>query len=99
MTLSIKLIPSFKHKCPPKMHYEVEEFKKNIFRILICYDNKFFYNDREYVKCCWGFYDYKKQQYYSLINSNKIGKVVDIELTTPYSSIRINKTPLEKAFN
>jgi hypothetical protein len=36
MTLSIKLIPQFTHKSPPGMHYEVEEYERNIFQVFGC---------------------------------------------------------------
>ena len=35
------------------MHYEVEEFKRNVFRIWVCYDRDFDYNLGKPVKCCW----------------------------------------------
>lgn len=98
MKLSVKLIPSFKHKAPDGTHYEVEEFKRNVFRIWICYDRKFDYNLGKPVKCVWGFYDYNKCQYFAPVNSSTIGKVVDFRNTRNYTSMPILKTPLEAAF-
>lgn len=98
MKLSVNLIPSFKHKSPEGTFYVVEEFKKNVFRILICYKQKFSYNDGETVKCCWGFYNYKKCEFYFPVNSKTVGKSINFENTTPYSAIPIKTTSLEKAF-
>ncbi len=98
MALSIKLIPQFTHKSPPGMHYEVEEFKRNIFRIWVCYDREFDYNLGKPVKCCWGFYDYKKCQFFSPVNSSTVGKVVSFKNTTSYSSMEIKSIGLEKFF-
>jgi hypothetical protein len=98
MLLSIKLIPSFKHKCPDNMFYEVEEFKKDIFRIWICYKRKFDYNNGKPVKCVWGFYSLKKCKYFAPVNSITVGKEVSFGNTTPFSSMQIKKSPLEAAF-
>lgn len=98
MNLSIKLIPSFKHKPPDGMYYEVEEFKRNVFRIWICYKNLFSYNDGKPVKCVWGFYDYKKCKYFSPVNSSTVGKEVEYKNTRNCTSMPIKQTPLESAF-
>jgi hypothetical protein len=98
MNLSVKLIPSFKHKAPDGMYYEVEEFKRNVFSIWICYKNKFDYNLGKPVRCIWGFYDYKSCKYFAPVNSSTIGKEVDIKSTRNYTSMPLKQTPLEVAF-
>jgi hypothetical protein len=98
MKLSTKLIPQFKHKAPDGMYYEVEEFKRNVFRILICYEREFDYNLGKPVKCVWGFYDYKKCKFYSPVNSSTVGKVVDFKNTRNYTAMSLNLNPLEAAF-
>lgn len=98
MNFSIKLIPTFKHKAPNGTYYEVEEFKRNVFIIWICYTNKFDYNLGKPVRCVWGFYDYKQCKYFSPVNSSKLGKEVDYKDTRNYTAMQIKQTPLESAF-
>jgi hypothetical protein len=98
MKLSIDLIPSFTHKPPKNMHYEIEQFKRNVFSIWLHYDREFDYNLGKHVKCIWGFYDYKKCRYFSPVNSSTVGKEVDFKNTRNYTSMPIKQTPLEAAF-
>lgn len=98
MKLSVDLIPKFKHKAPPGTHYEVEEFKRNIFSIWVCYDRSFDYNLGKRVKCIWGFWDYKKCRFYSPVNSSTVGKEVDFDDTRPWTSMKINYTGVEAFF-
>jgi len=79
------------------MYYEQTEFKRNVIAIWIHYERRFNYNLGDPVRCIWGFYDTKKQCYYAPINSTKQGNQVDIESTTPYSSMQLNLNPLEYA--
>ena len=98
MKLSVDLIPSFKHKAPDGMYYEVEEFKRNVFRIWVCYRRKFDYNLGKPVKCVWGFYDYKKCEYFAPVNSSTVGKVVNFKNTRDYTAMPLNLNPLMSAF-
>ena len=98
MKLSVDLIPQFTHKCPDGFTYEVEEFKSGVFVIWIRYNREFDYNLGKPVKCCWGFYSYKKCEFYSPVNSKTIGKVVNFKNTTPYSAMQIKKSILESCF-
>jgi hypothetical protein len=95
---SIKLIPQFTHKAPEGMFYEVEEFKRNIFRIWVCYERQFDYNLGKPVKCVWGFYDYKKCQFFSPVNSSVVGKSISFSDTRNYTAMPLNLNPLEAAF-
>ena len=73
---------------PPK-GYWYEAVRKNATTIAIwtvC-NPGFIYNDGNDVRCIWGFYNTKKQQYHAPINSNKVGAVVDINNTTPYTCL------------
>ena len=88
----------FPHKPPKGMHYEQTEFKRNVVAIWIHYQRRFDYNLGDPVRCIWGFYDSKKKQYFAPANSRTIGKVVDIENTTPYSAMQPKQTPLEAAY-
>ena len=98
MKLSVDLIPQFTHKPPKGTYYEVEQFKRNVFSIWVCYDRKFVYNLGESVKCIWGFYDYKKCKFFSSVNSSKIGKEVDFKNTRNYTAMPIKQTILESYF-
>lgn len=98
MAMTTKLILQFTYKAPKGLHYEVEEHKRNVFSIWLCYDREFDYNLGKPVRCIWGFYDYKKCQFYSPVNSKEIGKVVDFKNTRDYTAMPIKQTPLESAF-
>lgn len=98
MKLSVDLIPQFTHKPPEGCSYEVEEFKRGVFAIWLLYNREFDYNLGKPVRTIWGFYSYKKCEFYSPVNSKTIGKVVDFKDTTIYSSMKINLVGLEKFF-
>ena len=98
MAMTTKLIPQFKHQPPEGMHYEVEEHGRNVFSIWSCYDREFDYNLGKPVRCIWGFYDYKKCQFYAPVNSKEIGKPVEFGNTRNYTAMPLKQTPLESAF-
>ena len=98
MKLSVDLIPQFIHKAPKGYSYEIEEFKRNIFSIWLLCDRKFDYNMGKPTRTIWGFYDYKKCQFYSPVNSKEIGKPVDFKNTRDYTAMPLKQTPLESAF-
>jgi len=98
MKFSIDLIPSFVHKAPQNYSYEVEEFKKNVFSIWLRDHRTYDYNNGKSVRCIWGFWSEKKCEFYSPVNSKTIGKKVEFNKTTPYTSMCIKQTPLEAAF-
>ena len=88
----------FPHKVPKGYSYEFEKVKSNVIAIWIRHHAVFDYNLGESVRCIWGFYDAKKQLYYSPINSKTIGKCISIGETTPYTAIPLKQTPLTAAF-
>ena len=98
MKLSIDLIPQFTHKAPKGYSYEVEEFKRNVFSIWLRCHRQFDYNLGKPTRTIWGFYSYKKCEFYSPVNSKEIGKVVKFSDTRPWTSMPIKQTPLEAAF-
>jgi hypothetical protein len=98
MKLSIDLIPQFTHKPPKGYSYEVEEFKRNIFSIWLRCHRQFDYNNGKSTRTIWGFYDYKKCQFFSPVNSKEIGKNVVFKKTRNYTSMPLKQTPLESAF-
>ena len=81
----------FPHQPPKGYTYETVTFKRNMVAIWCCNHTEFIYNSGAVSKTIWGFYDTKRQQYYSPINSKKVGDVVDIADTTPYTSMQILK--------
>ena len=93
----LELPPSFLHEPPTGYHYEVESFRRNVYRICIVNDGSFSYTDVP-PKSVWGFYDVKKGSYSAPINYTKQGNTVDIKNTTPYSAMQLNLNPLMAAF-
>lgn len=81
----------FPHQPPEGYSYEVVTFKRNVVAIWCCNHSKFSYNGGAVAKTIWGFYDTKRQQYYAPINSKKLGDVVDINDTRPYTAMQILK--------
>lgn len=92
------MISEFPHKPPDGYSYEFEKFNTRVLRIMLRHNTKYDYNLGKSVSTIWGFYSPKKRIYYSPINSTSMGSQVDINLTTPYTSIIPKQSPLEKAF-
>ena len=92
------MIIEFPHKAPEGYYYEQTDFKRNVVAIWIHHQRRFDYNNGDPVCCIWGFYNTKTRTYYSPINSKTIGKSVNIEKTTPYSSMVPKQTALESCF-
>lgn len=88
----------FPHKAPENYHYEQTQFKSNVIAIWICDNRRYDYNNGKLVKCIWGFLNTKTGKYYSPINSKTVGKVVELEKTTPYTAMQIKLSPLEACF-
>jgi hypothetical protein len=98
MKLSTKLIPQFKHSAPEGYSYQVEEFKRGVFSIWLLHHQKYDYNNGKPVRTIWGFYSYKKCEFYSPVNSSTIGKVVNFKDTRNYTAMPIKQLPLDKFF-
>jgi hypothetical protein len=81
----------FPHTPPRGYSYEIAEHRRNILSIWICNHGEFSYTDDSPVKSIWGFYNTKSKQYYAPVNSKTVGKVVDIDDTTPYTAMQILK--------
>ena len=88
------------HKAPEGYSYEIErDFKKNITAIWLRHHKRYDYNLGKPVKTIWGFYNNKKRQFCSPVNSKTVGAVIDISLTTPYTGMKPpKKNPLEDCF-
>lgn len=86
------------HKPPKGYHYEIEPFQSNVVAIWIHNDYRFDYNNGSPVRSIWGFYNTKTKQFHAPVNSKKVGSVVPINQTTPFSAMKIKQTPLERCF-
>lgn len=83
---------------PPEGYdYWFEDHTKTITRIWIRNKSRFVHTDGETVSSVWGFYDSRKGTFLSPINAKRPGKPIDIEDTSPFSAMRLNLNPLEKA--
>ena len=94
----------FIHQPPKGYRYESIQFKTNVDAIWTISDRRFLYNSGDESRCIWGFVKHKRTKrssthaYYAPINSNRIGKEVAIEDTSPYTAMKLNLTPLEQFF-
>ena len=84
----------FPHKPPKGYRYATLQFKRNVVSIWTVHQHGFVYNGHTESYCIWGFYNTKEQQYYAPINSTKQGNQVDVNDTTPYTSMPLNLNPL-----
>ena len=85
----------FKHDPPKGYRYEVIRKNASTLAIWTVCNPGFVYNDGNDVRCIWGFYNPKKQQYYAPINSKKVGDQVNFNDTTPYTAMQLNRRGLE----
>ena len=91
----MELPVSFIHHPPENCNYEIKSFKRNLLAIWLLDYSYYNYTNISPIKTIWGFYNSRKEQYYSPINSTKQGDPVDIHTTTPYSAMVIKRNPLE----
>lgn len=89
---------NFPHHPPHNYSYSFVPFKRNLITILIHNHSQFSYKTESPITSIWGFYDTKKNKYYSPINSKTVGKEVDIDQTTPYTAMIPRRTTLENCF-
>lgn len=80
----------FPHNPPQGYSYEFDTPKRGVVRIW-CVNHREFSYTSEQVRSVWGFYKPKTKQYHAPINSKRVGSVVDIDKTTPYSAMQILK--------
>ena len=78
----------FPHVAPQGYSYEFDTPKRNLVRVW-CVNHREFIYTSEQVRSVWGFYNTKTKKYHAPINSKKVGDVVDIDDTTPYSAMQI----------
>ena len=92
----LELPNDFPHSAPKGYRYEAIQSKRNVIAIWTVFECGFNYNDHDESYCIWGFYNTKKQQYHAPINSKKVGDVVDVNRTTPYTAMQLNLNGLEQ---
>ena len=92
----LELPDDFTHTPPKGYRYDVIQFKSNVVSIWTVYERGFTYNNHNESHCIWGFYNTKKRQYHAPINSKKVGDVVHISDTSPYTAMPLNLNGLEQ---
>ena len=85
------------HEPPTDYEYEAVQFKRDIVAVWILCHRRFIYNGGSPTRTIWGFYNTKTKCWHAPINSKQIGDVVDINSTTPYTTMPLNLNPLEYA--
>jgi hypothetical protein len=88
---------NFPHKAPESYFYEFEKFNSKFIAVWLCHTFPYSYTTKQ-IKSIWGFYSPKNNEYYSPVNSSKVGKKVDIRDTRNYTAMPIKLSPLEKFF-
>ena len=90
------------HIAPKGYSYSAEKFNNKFIAIWLNHHAKYNYNGGKPTRSIWGFYCIKTQKFHSPVDTKKVGEVVDIAKTSPYSSMPILKklyvNPLEEAF-
>ena len=94
----MELPNDFPHTAPQGYRYEVIQSKTNVISIWTVFERGFTYNDHNESHCIWGFYNTKTGNYHAPINSKKMGDVVKLEHTSPYSAMQLNLKGLEQFF-
>tara|TARA_Y100000004_G_scaffold164803_1_gene195175 strand:- start:292 stop:591 length:300 start_codon:yes stop_codon:yes gene_type:complete len=92
----LELPDDFPHSAPKGYRYEAIQSKRNVIAIWSVFERGFNYNGHDESYCIWGFYNTKKRQYHAPINSKKVGDVVDVNHTTPYTAMQLNLNGLEQ---
>jgi hypothetical protein len=98
----MELPPDFPHNAPDGFKYEVSQFKSNVLAIHLLHPDVYSYTS-DPVRTIWGFVKTKKRgnthTYHAPINSNKVGKEVDVNETRPWTAMPLNLNPLMSAFS
>jgi len=97
-TLTDSVLSLIPHQAPKGYEYQTVQFKSNIIAVFLLCHRRFIYNGGAPTCTIWGFYNAKTKRFHSPINSKTVGDVVDINSTTPYTSMPLNLNPLEYAF-
>ena len=90
----LSLIP---HNAPKGYEYQTVSFKRDIVAVWLLCHRRFVYNGGAPTRTIWGFYNTKTKQFHAPINSKTVGDVININNTSPYTSMPLNLNPLEYA--
>ena len=85
------------HQAPEGYEYWTDDFSAKFTRVWIRNTGFFNYCEGQ-PSSVWGFINKKTGDIHSPVNHKKVGKVVDITLTSPYSAMVLQLTPLMAAF-
>ena len=91
----LSLIP---HSPPTNYTYEALQFKRDVIAIWLLCHRRFIYNHGATTRTIWGFYNIKTKRFHAPVNSKTVGDVININNTSPYTSMPLNLNPLEYAF-
>jgi hypothetical protein len=94
----VEMIQNFPHKPPQHYEYSFEKFNTRYVAVYLHDHRTYDYNLGKPIRCIWGFYHPKTENYHAPINATSVGSVVNPSDTTPYSAMQLKITPLEKAF-
>ena len=93
----MKMMTNLPHQAPEGYEYWTDNFSAKFTRVWIRNTGFFNYCEGQ-PSSVWGFINKKTGDIHSPINHKKVGKVVDITLTSPYSAMVLQLNPLMAAF-
>ena len=85
------------HQAPEGYEYWTDDFSAKFTRVWIRNTGFFNYCEGQ-PSSVWGFINKKTGDIHSPVNHKKVGKVVDITFTSPYSAMVLQLNPLMAAF-
>jgi hypothetical protein len=102
--MTLELPSDFPHSPPDGYSYLVEQHNASTISIWLLHHRRYlFRDDDKRVRTIWGFVKTRSTKkrgnqntYHAPINSNKIGKEVLVNNTSPYTSMQLNLNPLEQ---
>jgi len=93
----MKMTIDLPHSAPEGYEYWTDDFNSKFVRVWIKNKKYFTYCEGQ-PSSVWGFIEKKTGNIHSPINHKKVGKVVDVTLTSPYSAMILQLNPLMSAF-
>ena len=93
----MKMMTNLPHQAPEGYEYWTDNFSAKFTRVWIR-NTRFFNYCEGQPSSVWGFINKKTGEIHSPVNHKKVGKVVDITLTSPYSAKVLQLNPLMAAF-
>ena len=93
----MKTMTNLPHQAPEGYEYWTDDFSAKFTRVWIRNTGFFNYCEGQ-PSSVWGFINKKTGDIHSPVNHKKVGKVVDITFTSPYSAMVLQLNPLMAAF-